>query len=384
MQAQADYSRTAAHRRTGRVKIKVRMRFSEAFNPNSGELIVIDDPRDLDASLRLKHRLPSDLSVVEYLLQDRRLLGGRLAQPISTHSRVHAGGLYITRIVDRFPTEMTIGGAGLDRYWFAKVESGSMLVRQGGTATAGGGSAGVALRGHAGTSLLGSDDNVRTNLWIEADLIETALSEMLEDELRRPLEFHPAIDWSVGLAASLAGQMELFAAELARPDGVASNAIALASFRDLVVRTVLHGLRHNYVERLTPRPAAPAPVFLQRAEAFMRAYAEQTLRMADVAAAAGCSVRTLNNVYRHFRDTTPSKSLQAIRLQCLRDALQSGEDGSIPTLARRYGFTNGGRLVKAYSTRFRERPSETLRRGRGWTVSGWLERDGTGNPGSVR
>ena len=345
-------------------------RFSEAFDPNSSELIVIDDPQDLDTSLRLKHRLPTDLSAVEYLLHDRRRLGERLALPISTHSRVHAGGLYVTRIVDRFQTEMTIGGAGLDRYWFAKVEAGSMLVQQGRTATTGSGSAGVALRGHAGTSLLGSDDNTRTSLWIDAPVIETALSAMLDDELRRPLEFHPSVDWSAGLAASLASLMELFAAELIRPDGVASNAIALESFRDLVVRTLLQGLRHNYSERLTPRPAAPVPVFLHRAEAFMWAHADLPLRMADVAATAGCSVRTLNNVYRHFRGTTPSRALQAIRLRCLRDALQTGEDASVATLARRYGFTNGGRLVKAYSMRFCERPSETLQRGRNFVA--WI------------
>ncbi len=359
-------------------------RFSEAFTPNQGELIVVDDPRDLDTSCRLKHRLPADLSAVEYLLHDRRLFRERLAPPISTHSRVHAGGIYVTRIVDRFQTEMTIGGAGLDRYWFAKVEAGSMLVRQGRTTTVGSGAAGVAMRGHAGTSLLGSDGNTRTSLWIEADIVETALSAMLEDELRRPLEFHQTIDWSSGLAASLATQIELFVAEASRRDGVASNVMALASFKDLITRTLLHGLRHSYSERLAPRAGAPAPVFLRRAEAFMQAHAEQTLRMANVAAAAGCSVRTLNNVYRHFRETTPSRSLQAIRLQCVHDALQAAEDTSIEALARRYGFTNGGRLIKAYSSRFRERPSETLRRARCRTVSNRLERGGPGPSGLIR
>ena len=44
---------------------------------------------------------------------------------------MHADGIYVTRIVDQFQTEMEIGGAGLDRCWFAMAEAGSMLVRQG-------------------------------------------------------------------------------------------------------------------------------------------------------------------------------------------------------------------------------------------------------------
>ena len=106
-------------------------RFSEAFTPDTGAVIVVNDPRELDISARLKQRLPSDLAVVDYLLHDRRLLREHFSAPISTHSRVHAEGIYVTRIVDQFQTEMEIGGAGLDRYWFAMAEAGSMLVRQG-------------------------------------------------------------------------------------------------------------------------------------------------------------------------------------------------------------------------------------------------------------
>ena len=94
----------------------------------------------------------------------------------------------------------------------------------------------------------------------------------------------------------------------------------------------------------------------------MQAHAGRTLRMNDIAAAAGCSVRTLNDVYRRFRDTTPLAVLQSIRLQHLRAAIESGEDLPLATLARRFGFTNTGRLGKAYSKQFRENLSETIRR----------------------
>ena len=79
-------------------------RFSQAFTPDTGEVIVVNDPRELDVSSRLKQRLPSDLAVVDYLLHDRRLLQEQFTTPISTHSRVHADGIYVNRIVDQFQT----------------------------------------------------------------------------------------------------------------------------------------------------------------------------------------------------------------------------------------------------------------------------------------
>jgi transcriptional regulator GlxA family with amidase domain len=81
-----------------------------------------------------------------------------------------------------------------------------------------------------------------------------------------------------------------------------------------------------------------------------------------VAAAAGCGVRTLNAVYRRFRDTTPLAALHAIRLdQVHAELIRRVSDASIAEVSRCYGFTNPGRFTAAYRRRFFESPSETIR-----------------------
>jgi len=86
--------------------------------------------------------------------------------------------------------------------------------------------------------------------------------------------------------------------------------------------------------------------------------------MEQVAAAAGCSVRTLNAVFRHFRDTTPLAALHTIRLEQVRAELNHNVTGAtIGEVARRFGFTNSGRFAAAYRRRFGESPAETARRG---------------------
>src|SRR5271166_1170590 len=72
-------------------------------------------------------------------------------------------------------------------------------------------------------------------------------------------------------------------------------------------------------------------------------------------------IRTLGAVFRQFRDSTPLAALHAIRLEQLHAELDRGATGvSIAEVARRYGFTNSGRLKVAYCHRFRETPKETV------------------------
>lgn len=85
--------------------------------------------------------------------------------------------------------------------------------------------------------------------------------------------------------------------------------------------------------------------------------------MSQVAAAAGCSVRTLEAVFRQFRDTTPLGALHGIRLEQVRRALSDGAaDEPISAIALRHGFTNRSRFVAAFRRRFGESPSDVLRR----------------------
>ncbi len=336
------------------------MRFPDLILPGADDLIAVRDPRDMDGRSRVTRRLPSDLSPVRYRLRDRSLLGAEFAEPIAVHSRLNLGDIHLTRIVDRFGTAMEIGGPGLPRYWFGLVNAGSVEVHQGSHAAVLTGASGLALRGLPGTGSLSSDDSVRTSLWVEADALERALS-LLTDAPAGPIAFHPVVDWSGGLAASLLGLMDYLVADMRRPDGLASNAIASATFNDLVLRTILVALSHDRSGHLARAGDASAPAYVRRAEDYMRAHADRPLRMAEVAVAAGCSLRTLDAGFARFRGATPLAVLRALRLDRAREALQRNGDVPVGDVARRFGFTNAGRFAAAYARRFGEHPSDTVR-----------------------
>lgn len=148
--------------------------------------------------------------------------------------------------------------------------------------------------------------------------------------------------------------------ELRDPRGLVSEPVALETFTELLLQSVLNRVHHNYSGRLD-RPAATAiPVHLRRAEAFMNAFADRPITLADVAATAGCSLGTLQAAFRRFRDTTPLSALHNIRLQRVRETLLIANwDELTRAIARRFGFTNPSRFIAAYGRRFGERPSET-------------------------
>jgi AraC-like DNA-binding protein len=323
-------------------------------------VINILDPRELDDS----SRPPNDGTEWRYRLQDRGLMRTNFDNPITSIAERYLGNMMIAHGGDHFATQVDIGGAGVDSYCFTAMFHGQVTLIQHGRETTSIGANGLVFRGAPGTRILTSDGNARQSLWIEASALEHALEFMLDWRLRKRLAFKPGIDWNCGLAASLRGQIDFLMREMKRQNGVADNPVALASLTDLVLSLVRRGLPHNYQERLESGRFGAVPAYVRRAEDFMRANAAAPIRMEQVAAAAGCSVRTLDAVFRRFCDTTPLAALHSIRLEQVRAELNRRvADASITKISRCYGFTNPGRFAAAYRRRFGGSPAETVRRG---------------------
>ena len=320
--------------------------------------LVLDvcDPDELGADSGVTRRFPSYNNAHRYSLRkpppaDRPEVLTRLAMH-------RAGDLLAGYVGDAFGTEVEVAGQGLQRYCLSVVLSGSMRLRlptgQEVEADAG---RGLVYRGEAGTRFLTEDGCSRWNLWIEAQRVERTLEGLLGRAPRgAALAFAPELDLSVSGGASLRGLMDLLSREVGRPDGLAAHSLTLASVTDLVVQTMLLGLPHSQRDALErQRREAVVPGTLRRAEAFMRASADQAITLTGVAAAAGCSLRALYAAFRHFRDTTPLAALQVIRLEEVRAALARASEGeSVMGVARRHGFTNRSRLAAAWLRRFGE------------------------------
>lgn len=100
---------------------------------------------------------------------------------------------------------------------------------------------------------------------------------------------------------------------------------------------------------------------LQAATDFIQDCRHEPLRLANIAAHCGVSVRSLTEAFRREHGMSPMKFLQEARLQAARALLISRQPGmTVARAATDNGFTALGRFAALYRERFGEAPSQTL------------------------
>ena len=323
------------------------------------------DPAEFTANSQISNRLPGVSYSYNYQLQDRALWRMRSNEPIYNMAARCAGTIEACFAENRFSTEVTLSGDESSMFGVVMPCKGTLTLLQDGATTTASEGRGLIMRPSPRARVVFTDAGARANLYFKVAEVEATLRHALDRDLRRPLEFAPGLDWTCGLALSFKRQLNAVFAEFQSLDGVADNPVALAATTDLLVTLLLRAAPHNYTDQLDIGAPCAVPAYVRRAEEFMRANSAQPIRIAEVAVAAGCSVRNLNGVFRRFRGTTPLTALHAIRLDAVREALLAGGSGtgtSAAAVARRYGFTNASRLKAAFQRRFGEAPSDVERR----------------------
>ncbi len=100
---------------------------------------------------------------------------------------------------------------------------------------------------------------------------------------------------------------------------------------------------------------------LKLAEAFIRENLYNPITIADIAAVAGLTVRSLQRLFRKYHGDTPVKILMSFRVAAARELILEGKAASVRDVAARFHFTNPGRFSKLYRTMFSRVPSEEIR-----------------------
>lgn len=335
----------------------------DADRPSAFKRVYANGAENFEERLRAIAPFPDPTRTYSYRLHDAAYSRARFNSTILSLGVRSAGPFVASHAGSSLATEILYEGEDSELVNFVTVLHGGLNLITPGVSATGTPDRGLAFQPRHKTRTLTSDHSARTNFYIKLAELETALEHILDARLRAPLEFQTSIDWSGGLASSLKWQLGFMMREFERPDGVAGNAVALASMTDLLVTLALRAVPHNYSDQLAMGQATAVPAYVRRAEEFMRAHCAEPLRITEIAAAAGCSVRTLSDVFSRFRGRTPLAVLQAIRLERVHAELSRADAGAkVGAVARRYGFTNASRLKGAFERRFGETPSDVVRR----------------------
>lgn len=131
-------------------------------------------------------------------------------------------------------------------------------------------------------------------------------------------------------------------------------------------QSLLGTIDHAYLtapgERSAPIAIGKHVRTCRRVDEFIRSNTRTLPSSADVAAAAGVTIRTLHNAMVAVHGMSLQKFMILNRLWTVRAALlRSNPEGRVKTIAFDHGFWHLGRFSRTYRTFFGESPSETLR-----------------------
>ncbi len=179
------------------------------------------------------------------------------------------------------------------------------------------------------------------------------------------------IDFDVGVALDTSSGnswlrlLKYAEADLSDPGSlIRRSPIAWRQFEQSLLTALLLAHRHSYSEALLRPQSAVAPFYVKRAEAFIEAHYAMPLSLADIAAHAGVSARSLQNGFQNFRSMTPMAFLRSVRLKRAQEALLRADPActTVMEIALGCGFHHMGEFASLYRRAFGETPKQTLAR----------------------
>lgn len=125
----------------------------------------------------------------------------------------------------------------------------------------------------------------------------------------------------------------------------------------IMLTTFPHRALHAEDDEVMPPPLVKAIAYIER-------HVDTDITIAGVAKAVHTSPRSLQLMFRKYRDCTPMQHLRDVRMQRAHSDLVAADSRStsVARVAMRWGFGHSGRFAVRYRECFGESPSATLHR----------------------
>ncbi|MEJ8856953.1 AraC family transcriptional regulator [Variovorax robiniae] len=239
--------------------------------------------------------------------------------------------------------------------------AGSAAIRVDGRPVAASPSTGAVISPSLGLELDWHEGCRQLLVKIPRERVENTCRNLLDDELRRPIEFDPELHLDNDTGRSWQHQLASHFCSLHMP----SQALApqlLPVQEEALIHHLLLRQGSNYSVRLSQSQRAAAPRQVRAAQHFIHAHLYETLTLETVAKASGASVRGLCLAFQKHLQQSPMAYVRTARLERARQDLLSAPPGAqVTDIALRWGFNHVGRFSTAYRKRYGESPLQTLR-----------------------
>jgi AraC-like DNA-binding protein len=261
-------------------------------------------------------------------------------------------------------SEMSVGGEQCSSYRVLAVHSGHMESEHRRLAVSARPGAAVVYPPEGAGAATWAEGSKVTCLKIDGRAVENALSNALGRDVTSRIDFTPVMPMTAPATRSWINMLVLFKQQLFRSDGLLHQPLVGMPFVEALVSGFLLAAEHSQLGDLMREERLAAPRVIRRAVEIIEEEAHMPLTVSSIAARCHISVRSLQQGFRSYMNTSPTAYLREVRLrrahQCLSEADPSTT--SVAAVAYTWGFTNLGRFATAHKARYDEPPAATLRR----------------------
>jgi AraC-like DNA-binding protein len=269
----------------------------------------------------------------------------------------------------RYGASVAIDPGCLERFALIQMPiHGTELVEHGGDCVASNSDVASVLSPSLPVRLRHGADTEKLFIKIDRDVLERHCRQHLGGELKRPIEFCPAMSLLAPRSAPWVRLMKWLYEEVGQDASeggeILDSPLFAAQIEQMVITTLLLCQPHNHSARLADEGPTIAPHFIRKVERFVEEHADEPLTIGDLAEEAGVSTRSLFGGFRKYRNTTPMQYLKDVRMLRVHEALlrASPQRTTVTNIAGRWGFSHLGHFTVNYKRRFGESPSVTLHR----------------------
>lgn len=221
-------------------------------------------------------------------------------------------------------------------------------------------SQGSALVYSPGDSLdtLWSDNNTSLLLSIPAGRVRSIAEDTDCSANAQKIRLQPHMNLRDGIGRSFAYALGAICQESQDPTSAFRRGLTARLLEQTLLTSLLWAQQDD-----APPPVNPARhAYLERALAYIDAYCDNDIGNADIARAAGVSLRSLQYSFMERFAMGPAAYLRQTRLRRVRAALNEASPGAatVGDIAARWGFYSGSAFTRSYQKMFGELPSRTL------------------------
>jgi AraC-like DNA-binding protein len=263
----------------------------------------------------------------------------------------------------QFATPVALTASGLDGYHITMPLTGTVHTWQAGQEVLAAPERAAIFRPGRSVRTRHVPESVQLDIRIEQAALEQELAGLLGHPIDGPIDLPPDMDLTTGPGRTWRRLVQLVRAESEDLEGLLYEPLIAEQLRHSILSGLLLTTPHRYSDELVnPAPCGP-PRAVRRVVDAMNDGPERQFCVADLAAIAGMSVRSLQEGFRHHLGVAPMTYLRRIRLQRAHDTLvrEQPQRVTVAAVAHRWGFTHLGRFASAYRARYGVSPSDTLR-----------------------